>query len=116
VLRDVINKNLEFRDPQFINTQALCLYQMEGAITTYILPQFLKAGRFSYVIEYPKGEFYFHKALVHYRKEQMPLKLVDVGNGQNALRDPRIHLECFDRKTSLFAEWPEDAETAARME
>lgn len=53
VLRDVINKNLEFRDPQFINTQALCLFHMEGDITTYILPQFLKAGKFSYVIEYP---------------------------------------------------------------
>jgi hypothetical protein len=115
VLRDVINKNLEFRDPQFINTQALCLFHMEGDITTYVLPQFLKAGRFAYVIEYPKGEFYFHKALVHYRKEQMPLKLVEVGEC-DALRDPRIQLECFDRKTSLFAEWPEDAETAARME
>ena len=46
----------------------------------------------------------------------MPLKLADVGDFQNAGRDPRIQVDCFERRTSLFSEWPEDAENIARIE
>jgi len=43
----------------------------------FVLPQYLKAGKFQYVVEYPKGTFYFHKALVHFREEQVPVKIIE---------------------------------------
>lgn len=45
---------------------------------SFVLPQFLYAGNFSYVIEY-EGKFYFHKCLVQYRKENIPHKTLNVG-------------------------------------
>ena len=57
VLRDIIHKNLEYRDPQFINSFQDCLHQMDLAEkkgqTNFLLPQFLTTGQLSYVIEYP---------------------------------------------------------------
>lgn len=49
-----------------------------AAAATFVLPQFLYAGNFSYVIEF-EGEFYFHKCLVNYRTESIPSKVLDVG-------------------------------------
>ncbi len=45
--------------------------------TSFVLPAFLKAGRCTYIIEFPKGKFYFHKALIHFRTEPIVLKLIE---------------------------------------
>lgn len=41
-----------------------------------MLPAFLKTGKFTYVIEYPRGNFYFHASLIHCRKEPIIQKQV----------------------------------------
>jgi hypothetical protein len=41
-----------------------------------VLPAFLKTGKFTYVIEYPRGNFYFHASLIHCRKEPIIQKQV----------------------------------------
>jgi len=55
--RDTIHRNLDYRDPQFVNGYKVCLLQMDlvekRGETNFALPQFLQTGRFSYVIEYP---------------------------------------------------------------
>jgi len=41
-----------------------------------VLPIYLNAGRFSYIIEYPSGVYWFHKSVIHYRKEPIPIKVI----------------------------------------
>ena len=77
--RRVIQKNLDYRDAQFINCNDFCMVQMQNYEnqTTYVLPQYLTAGKYQYIIEYPKGKYFFHKAVIHYRNEPIPIKLLD---------------------------------------
>ena len=49
--------------------------------TLYVLPSFLNAGRFSYIVEYPKGTYFFHKSLIHFRKEPLPLNVLSQEEG-----------------------------------
>lgn len=74
--RRILKNNLDFRDAQFINCQNKCLWQMANYkdLTTFVLPQYLKAGRYSYIVEYPENTFYFHNAAMYYRTENIPLK------------------------------------------
>ena len=32
----------------------------------------MKPGRYPYIIEYPKDNFYFHQAIIYYRIEPIP--------------------------------------------
>ena len=69
--RQVIHDNLDYRDPHFINTSNLCMMLMhdkKACPHSFILPMFLVSGRFHYIIEY-QGEFFFHKAVINFRKE-----------------------------------------------
>ena len=38
------------------------------------MPQFLKSGKYNYVIRH-RDKWYFHKAIVNFRKEPIPAKL-----------------------------------------
>lgn len=69
--------------------------------TLFVLPQFLNAGRFSYIIEHPKGTFYFHKSLIHFRKEPLPL---------NVISPEEEYLVDFVLAKSVFSEfkYPDD--------
>ena len=70
--RKAIHYNLEFRDPSFINSSVLCLHLMETpGLTTYVLPLFLMAGKFEYVVKF-EDKHYFHKSVVHFRTEPIP--------------------------------------------
>lgn len=66
---------------------------------TFIIPMFLQSGLYNYIIEY-KGQFYFHKALVFFRKEQISLKIYD---------DIIVETEKFNKNISVFAEWEDDS-------
>lgn len=60
----------------------------------FVFPQFLQSGRFSYIVEY-NSKFYFHKAVIHFREEQIPLTVKDTTTS-------------FTKSDSVFTNWKED--------
>ena len=102
VWRGVIHRNLDFRDAHFINCNNMCQMEMMKYkdMTTYVLPMFLRPGKFNYVIEYPEGTYFFHKASILFRNEPIPLKQLDF-HGNDGLIE-------FDKSTSVFKDWVED--------
>jgi hypothetical protein len=90
------------------------MLQMEAyadECTNFVLPQYLKAGKFQFVIEYPKGTFYFHKAVVHFRQEEVPLKLLEpAADGGEQQVAANIIFGFFDKQKSVFSGWAEDSE------
>jgi hypothetical protein len=92
--RDVIHKNLIYRDPEFINISALCMNAIATSSENFVMPLFLQSGKFSYVIEY-NSKFYFHKAVIHVREETIPFSAPD-------------SISLFKKNDSVFSGWKED--------
>jgi len=64
---------------------------------------FLNAGRFSYIIEYPKGKYYFHKSIIHYRKEPLPIKQIQ----ESDIHNETVNCE-FVFDNSVFKTWKDE--------
>lgn len=83
--QQVINSFLDFKDPQFINSDRICFSSTHTANQIlWVLPSFLSAGSYSYVVEYPRDKFYAHKALIFYREEALPVKSRMLEEGEQA--------------------------------
>lgn len=100
--RKCIHNSMPFRDPLFINSGFLNMLTMHDTqVPTFVIPQFLRAGKFEYVIEYDK-QFYFHSALIHYRQEPLPVQRV----GKHQKKS-----ELFYKANSVFSEWRQDTDS-----
>ena len=66
------------------------MLKMQEEPMTWVLPQFLRAGKYSYIIEYPKGKFYFHKSIIHFRDEAVPVKQLRLGKISEGMLDARF--------------------------
>ena len=81
---------------------------MEMDPIAFVYPQFLKAGRFSYVVEYPTGVFHCHQALVHARCEPLPVKTIKVGEvecKETGCGHSHALTGYFEHEKSVFSSW-----------
>lgn len=74
----------------------------EPGLTTYLLPQFLEAGKYEYVIKYV-DEYTFHNCVVHFRTESLPVNVV---NSEISKNKP-----VFVKPASVFADWRQDTDS-----
>ena len=65
----------------------------------------MTSGRYSYLIEF-KGEYYFHRAIIDYRKESILRNSIKIGQ----FEDEGIVDSAFNKANSVFWEWQEDTE------
>lgn len=63
----------------------------------------MRAGKYSYIVEYPENTFYFHNCVVHYRTENVPLKFA-MPEGAGSEVAPQA---AFDKQSSVFKTWTE---------
>jgi len=55
------------------------------------------------VIEF-KGKQYFHKGVIHYRQENIPVRIAESLKGSE-------ERDAFNYKNSIFSEWREDIQS-----
>lgn len=70
----------------------------------------MKTGRCTYIIEFPRGKYYFHKALVHFRTEPIFSKIIE---GQQDVDDNVnepiiVKNKIFKKHLSVFEKMDED--------
>lgn len=76
-----------------------------------MLPQFLRPGRFSYIVEYPRGTYYFHKGLIDFRKEPIVREHLRVGRNDDSQSDSGASGDgTFKVQASVFWDWRGDTD------